>query len=169
MAFLLFIALLSVYRVISSFVRFIALVIVMRFIALTAAVRFLALIVVMHFLVLVVVMPFLALVAAMRFIALVIAVRFVALVIVVRFIAFIDAARFIAFCIVVSSVCVYYCSIFNNLVLIELLLCIFIDIFSMDLRFILLFTCLEPLCSASVFMMKSWPIFFLAPVFPGAP
>ena len=103
----------------------------MRFIALINAVRFIALVVVM------------------RFIALVIAVRFVALVIVVRFIAFIDAARFIAFCIVVSSVCCYYCSIFNKLVLIELFLCIFIDIFSMDLSFFLLFTCLEPLCSAS--------------------
>ena len=59
-------------RIISSFVRFIALVIVMRFIALIVAVRFLALVVVMRFL---------ALVAVMRFIALVIAVRFVALVI----------------------------------------------------------------------------------------
>ena len=33
--------------------------------------------------------------------------------------------------------------------LIELLSCIFIDIFSMDLRFILLFTYLEPVCPAS--------------------
>ena len=85
----------------------------------------------------------------MRFIALVIAVRFVVLVIVVRFIAFIDAARFIALCIVVSSICCYYCSILNDLMLIGFLSCIFIDIFSMDLRFVLLFTYLEQLCSAS--------------------
>ena len=82
--FLHFIALPGVYCVISNFVRFIALINAVRFIAL------------------VVVMPF---------ITLVIAVRFIALVIVVRFVAFIDAARFIAFCIVVSSVCCYYCSI----------------------------------------------------------
>ena len=121
--FLRFIALLSVYCVISSFVRFIALIVAVRF---------------------------LALVVVMRFIALVIALRFVALVIiVVRFIAFIDAARFIAFCIVVSSVCCYFCSLLNHLMLIELLSRIFVDIFFMGLRFILLFTCLKPLCSAS--------------------
>ena len=85
----------------------------------------------------------------MRFIALLITVRFVALVIVVRFIAFIDAARFISFCIVVSSVCCYYCSIFNDFMLIGFLSCIFIDIFFMDLRFMLLFAYLDPLCSAS--------------------
>ena len=119
--FLRFIGLLSVYCVISSFVRFIALIVAVRF---------------------------LALVVVMRFIALVIAVRFVALVIiVVCFIAFIDAARFI--CIVVSSVCCYFCSILNHLMLIELLSRIFVDIFFMGLRFILLFTCLKPLCSAS--------------------
>ena len=80
-------------------------------------------------------MRFIALIVAVRFIALVAVVRFVALVIVVRLIAFIDAARFIAFCIVVSSVCCYYCSIFNDFMLIGFLSCIFIDIFSMDLKF----------------------------------
>ena len=94
-------------------------------------------------------MRFIALVVVKRFIALVIAVRFVALVIVLRFIAFNDAARFIAFCIVVSSVCCYYCSIFNDFMLIGFLSCIFIDIFSMDLRFMLLFAYLDPSCSAS--------------------
>ena len=74
----------------------------------------------------------------MRFIALVIAVRFIALVIAVRFIAFTDAARFIAFCFKVSSVCCYYCSTFNDFMLIGFPLWIFIDIFSTDLRFVII-------------------------------
>ena len=84
-----------------------------------------------------------------RFKALIVAVRFIALVIAVRFVALVIVVRFIALCIVVSSVYCYYCSILNDLMLIGFLSCIFIGIFSMDLRFILLFTYLEPLCSAS--------------------
>ena len=92
----------------------------------------------LRFITLIVAVRFIALVVVMLFIALVIAVRFVALVIVVRFIAFIDAARFIAFCIVVSFM------------FIGLLSCIFIDIFSMDLRFMLLFVVI--LCWFFVFL-----------------
>ena len=142
--FLRFIALLGVYRIISSFVRFIMLIV---------AVRFIALVVVMHF------------------IALVIAVRFLALVIVVRFIAFFDGARFIAFSINESSVCCCYCSILNDLMLTGLLSCIFIDIFSMDLsrvNFIIYIHGTNVFCFVT-FMVKSWYIFILAHAFTCAP
>ena len=68
--FLRFVSLPSVYRVISSFVFFIALVFVMLFIALVFVMRFIALVTAVCFIALFFVMRFIALVIVMRFIAL---------------------------------------------------------------------------------------------------
>ena len=105
-----------------------------------------------------------------RFIALVIAVRFIALAIVVRFIAPVIAARFIAPVTVVTLYRVYRCCTLYSLLYCcqeHLLFLLFnftlprafcatlaylsfvFDIFSMDLRLLLLFTFPEPSCFAS--------------------
>ena len=78
---------LSVSRVFSSLVRFIALVIAVRYIALVIVVRFIAPVIAVRYIALVIVACFIAPVIAVRFIALVIVVRFIAPVIAVRFIA----------------------------------------------------------------------------------
>ena len=78
---------LSVSRVFSSLVRFIALVIAVRYIARVIVVRFIAPVIAVRYIALVIVACFIAPVIAVRFIALVIVVRFIAPVIAVRFIA----------------------------------------------------------------------------------
>ena len=102
--FLRFMAVRSVFRVISSIVCFIAPVIAVRFIAPVIAVRFMALVIVVRFIAPVIAVRFIALVIVVRFITPVIAVRFIALVIVVKFIAPVIALRFIALVIVVPLI-----------------------------------------------------------------
>ena len=85
---------LSVSRVFSSLVRFIALVIAVRYIARVIVVRFIAPVIAVRYIALVIVACFIAPVIAVRFIALVIVVRFIAPVIAVRFIALVTVTLY---------------------------------------------------------------------------